>query len=124
MERALSVIWGTEIQRDVFQRWKQGIQGFVLQEKTFSFYFNNRVGFQFSKEEPLALVQHSGGPCAVLSPVQVNRAMWRIRGVVMASHPPPSPPPPRHLSYRNDCSKTSNQTTLRQRIGGIALVSM
>lgn len=120
MERALSVIWGTEIQRDVFQRWKQGIQGFVLREKTFSFYSNDRVGFQFSKEEPLALVQHSGGPCAVLSPVQVNRAMWRIRGVVMAS----PPPPPRHLSYRNDCLKTSNQTTLRQRIGGIALVSM
>ena len=29
------------------------------------------TGFEFSKEEPLALIQHSGGPCAVLSPVQV-----------------------------------------------------
>jgi hypothetical protein len=28
------------------------------------------TGFQFSKDEPTALVQSEGGPCAVLAPVQ------------------------------------------------------
>lgn len=50
MERALSVIWGTDVHDDVFQRWTQG--------------------FVFSTVEPLALLQYSGGPCAVLAPVQ------------------------------------------------------
>lgn len=47
---ALEVIWGKDIKQDVFSRWVQG--------------------FQFSADEPLALVQQSGGPCAVLAPVQ------------------------------------------------------
>lgn len=29
-----------------------------------------RIGFEFSEYEPSALVQHQGGPCAVIAPVQ------------------------------------------------------
>ncbi|XP_019856016.1 PREDICTED: ubiquitin carboxyl-terminal hydrolase FAM188A-like isoform X2 [Amphimedon queenslandica] len=46
----VSAVWGKDIAQDVFQRWNQG--------------------FIFSSKEPLALVQYSGGPCAVLAPVQ------------------------------------------------------
>ncbi|XP_065918521.1 ubiquitin carboxyl-terminal hydrolase MINDY-3-like [Dysidea avara] len=46
----LEIIWGKKIKQEVFSRWVQG--------------------FQFSCDEPLALVQQSGGPCAVLAPVQ------------------------------------------------------
>jgi hypothetical protein len=31
---------------------------------------NFHAGFHFSKDEPTALVQSEGGPCAVLAPVQ------------------------------------------------------
>jgi hypothetical protein len=45
-----NLVWGHEIQEDVFERWNQG--------------------FIFSSEEPLALIQEKGGPCAVIAPVQ------------------------------------------------------
>ncbi|XP_049953550.1 ubiquitin carboxyl-terminal hydrolase MINDY-3 homolog [Schistocerca serialis cubense] len=43
------LLWGT-IKDDVFRRWAQG--------------------FCFSSDEPTALVQNHGGPCAVIAPVQ------------------------------------------------------
>uniref|UniRef100_A0A6M2DD93 Ubiquitin carboxyl-terminal hydrolase MINDY n=1 Tax=Xenopsylla cheopis TaxID=163159 RepID=A0A6M2DD93_XENCH len=46
----LHLLWGSEIKQEVFQRWSQG--------------------FAFSPDEPSALVQNEGGPCAVIAPVQ------------------------------------------------------
>lgn len=34
------------------------------------FRFVSILGFEFSNEEPSALVQKQGGPCAVIAPVQ------------------------------------------------------
>ncbi|CAC5411326.1 MINDY3_4 [Mytilus coruscus] len=45
-----TIIWGTDIKDEVFKRWTQG--------------------FVFSEDEPTALVQFDGGPCAVIAPVQ------------------------------------------------------
>lgn len=44
------LVWGAELRADVFDRWCQG--------------------FVFSEFESTALVQHEGGPCAVIAPVQ------------------------------------------------------
>jgi len=44
------LLWGDKINDDLFRRWSQGIV--------------------FSTEEPTALVQLEGGPCAILAPVQ------------------------------------------------------
>jgi len=44
------LVWGNSIKPDVFLRWSQG--------------------FAFSEDEPSALVQLAGGPCAVIAPVQ------------------------------------------------------
>lgn len=44
------LVWGPLMKEDVFQRWCQG--------------------FVFSENEPTALVQYDGGPCAVIAPVQ------------------------------------------------------
>ncbi|KAG8225059.1 hypothetical protein J437_LFUL000037, partial [Ladona fulva] len=44
------LLWGPYVKDEVFERWAQG--------------------FQFSKEEPTALVQWEGGPCAVIAAVQ------------------------------------------------------
>ncbi|KAK0089689.1 hypothetical protein PV325_006112 [Microctonus aethiopoides] len=44
------LLWGNNVKEDVFNRWAQG--------------------FQFSTDEPTALVQLEGGPCAVIAPVQ------------------------------------------------------
>lgn len=49
-DEIIKVMWGNEVKEDVFKRWKQG--------------------FRFSSDEPTALLQHEGGPCAVLAPVQ------------------------------------------------------
>uniref|UniRef100_A0A1B6M376 Ubiquitin carboxyl-terminal hydrolase MINDY n=2 Tax=Graphocephala atropunctata TaxID=36148 RepID=A0A1B6M376_9HEMI len=46
----IKLMWGSNVKEDVFQRWTQG--------------------FHFSADEPTALVQWEGGPCAVLAPVQ------------------------------------------------------
>lgn len=45
-----NILWGPSVKIDVFRRWAQG--------------------FHFSNEEPTALLQCEGGPCAVLAPVQ------------------------------------------------------
>ncbi|CAK9816738.1 Ubiquitin carboxyl-terminal hydrolase MINDY-3 homolog [Anthophora quadrimaculata] len=45
-----TLLWGNTIKQDVFKRWAQG--------------------FYFSPDEPTALIQAEGGPCAVLAPVQ------------------------------------------------------
>ncbi|EFN79817.1 ubiquitin carboxyl-terminal hydrolase MINDY-3 homolog [Harpegnathos saltator] len=45
-----SLLWGSTVKEDVFKRWAQG--------------------FSFSADEPTALVQREGGPCAVIAPVQ------------------------------------------------------
>ncbi|XP_071439579.1 ubiquitin carboxyl-terminal hydrolase MINDY-3 homolog [Hetaerina americana] len=44
------LLWGPYVKDEVFKRWAQG--------------------FQFSEDEPTALVQWEGGPCAVIAPVQ------------------------------------------------------
>lgn len=44
------LLWGEHVKEDVFRRWAQG--------------------FQFSPDEPSALVQLEGGPCAAIAPVQ------------------------------------------------------
>lgn len=44
------LLWGPVIRPEVFRRWSQG--------------------FDFSAYEPSALVQHDGGPCCVIAPVQ------------------------------------------------------
>lgn len=49
-DEIIKIMWGNEVKEDVFQRWKQG--------------------FRFSSDEPTALIQHEGGPCAVIAPVQ------------------------------------------------------
>lgn len=45
-----ALLWGDVIRPEVFRRWSQG--------------------FDFSQYEPSALVQHDGGPCCVIAPVQ------------------------------------------------------
>lgn len=44
------LLWGDHVKEDVFRRWAQG--------------------FQFSADEPSALIQLEGGPCAAIAPVQ------------------------------------------------------
>ncbi|XP_050663658.1 ubiquitin carboxyl-terminal hydrolase MINDY-3 homolog [Leptidea sinapis] len=44
------LLWGDNVKEDVFRRWAQG--------------------FQFSDDEPSALIQQEGGPCAAIAPVQ------------------------------------------------------
>ncbi|CAF0704696.1 unnamed protein product [Brachionus calyciflorus] len=46
-----NLIWGSNVKQDLFERWSQG------------FIFNNQI-------EPTALLQYSGGPCAVITAVQ------------------------------------------------------
>ncbi|OWF51042.1 hypothetical protein KP79_PYT19576 [Mizuhopecten yessoensis] len=45
-----NLLWGSGLKDEIFARWTQG--------------------FVFSEDEPTALVQHEGGPCAVIAPVQ------------------------------------------------------
>ncbi|XP_020281117.1 ubiquitin carboxyl-terminal hydrolase FAM188A homolog isoform X2 [Pseudomyrmex gracilis] len=44
------LLWGSTVKEDIFKRWAQG--------------------FYFSVDEPTALVQREGGPCAVIASVQ------------------------------------------------------
>jgi len=46
----LSLLWGENVKEDIFERWSQG--------------------FMFSMEEPSALIQEQGGPCAIIASVQ------------------------------------------------------
>lgn len=50
LNEIIKLMWGNHVKEDVFQRWTQG--------------------FHFSPDEPTALIQWEGGPCAVLAPVQ------------------------------------------------------
>lgn len=50
LENIRILLWGSTVKEDVFRRWAQG--------------------FYFSPDEPTALVQREGGPCAVIAPVQ------------------------------------------------------
>lgn len=50
LDRLRALVWGEKVDEDIFLRWAQG--------------------FVFSSVESLALVQHSGGPCAILTAVQ------------------------------------------------------
>uniref|UniRef100_A0A0K8S6T2 Ubiquitin carboxyl-terminal hydrolase MINDY n=1 Tax=Lygus hesperus TaxID=30085 RepID=A0A0K8S6T2_LYGHE len=73
LDEIIKIMWGNEVKEEVFQRWKQG--------------------FKFSPDEPTALIQHEGGPCAVIAPVQAHILKSLI----------------------NDCSpKTTNWTEIRQ----------
>ncbi|RDD42599.1 Protein FAM188A [Trichoplax sp. H2] len=48
----IEIVWGKQIQPSIFRRWCQG--------------------FTFSQHEPSALIQHHGGPCAIITAVQAN----------------------------------------------------
>ncbi|XP_033103168.1 ubiquitin carboxyl-terminal hydrolase MINDY-3-like [Anneissia japonica] len=50
LEELKMLVWGNALTDEVFKRWCQG--------------------FVFSPYEPSALLQHEGGPCAVLAPLQ------------------------------------------------------
>ncbi|XP_072022688.1 ubiquitin carboxyl-terminal hydrolase MINDY-3-like, partial [Amphiura filiformis] len=50
IEAVKTVTWGTNLKEDVFARWGQG--------------------FIFSEDEPAALLQNEGGPCAIIAPLQ------------------------------------------------------
>uniref|UniRef100_H2YTQ3 Ubiquitin carboxyl-terminal hydrolase MINDY n=1 Tax=Ciona savignyi TaxID=51511 RepID=H2YTQ3_CIOSA len=49
-KKLIALIWGPDISDAIFERWSQG--------------------FEWSKDEKCALIQHAGGPCAVIAPVQ------------------------------------------------------
>ncbi|CAF3859558.1 unnamed protein product [Rotaria magnacalcarata] len=46
------LVWGDNIEQSIFERWSQR--------------------FQFSNDEPSALIQYEGGPCSVLTTVQAH----------------------------------------------------
>ncbi|XP_015773086.1 PREDICTED: protein FAM188A-like [Acropora digitifera] len=50
VEEILRLLWGKNVKDDIFKRWSQG--------------------FVFSTDEPSALIQEQGGPCAVIASVQ------------------------------------------------------
>ncbi|EDQ86208.1 uncharacterized protein MONBRDRAFT_28423 [Monosiga brevicollis MX1] len=55
------LIWGTASQdAEIVRRWLQGMSSAAA----------GRFGFEFHDAEPSALVQHAGGPCGVIAPVQ------------------------------------------------------
>ncbi|XP_063374030.1 ubiquitin carboxyl-terminal hydrolase MINDY-3 homolog [Cydia amplana] len=50
LENTRRLLWGEQVKEEVFRRWAQG--------------------FTFSADEPSALTQQEGGPCAAIAPVQ------------------------------------------------------
>ncbi|CAF0766979.1 unnamed protein product [Adineta steineri] len=48
----INIVWGSDIENSIFERWSQP--------------------FQFSIDEPSALIQHEGGPCSVLTTVEAH----------------------------------------------------
>lgn len=50
LQSTRKLLWGNGVKEEVFARWSQG--------------------FVFSEHEATALIQHEGGPCAVIAPVQ------------------------------------------------------
>lgn len=62
LENLRLLLWGPNLKDEVFSRWTQG--------------------FVFSKDEPTALVQLEGGPCAVIAPVQA----FLLKNALFTSH--------------------------------------
>ncbi|XP_064613700.1 LOW QUALITY PROTEIN: ubiquitin carboxyl-terminal hydrolase MINDY-3-like [Liolophura sinensis] len=62
---AANLLWGENLKDEVFSRWTQG--------------------FVFSEDEPTALIQHEGGPCAVIAPVQT----YLLRHCLFSESPTP-----------------------------------
>ena len=66
-----TLVFGAGVNENVFERWLQPI---VFHSKVRLFYilnYLNLIAKQIkSFEEPTALLQFSGGPCAVLAPLQ------------------------------------------------------
>ncbi|XP_068670220.1 ubiquitin carboxyl-terminal hydrolase MINDY-3-like [Montipora foliosa] len=50
VDEVLRLLWGESVKEDIFERWSQG--------------------FVFSADEPSALIQEQGGPCAIIASVQ------------------------------------------------------
>ncbi|XP_069110712.1 ubiquitin carboxyl-terminal hydrolase MINDY-3-like [Argopecten irradians] len=59
-----NLLWGSALKDEIFTRWTQG--------------------FSFSEDEPTALVQHEGGPCAIIAPVQA----YVLRAALFKDNPP------------------------------------
>ncbi|KAJ8025334.1 Ubiquitin carboxyl-terminal hydrolase MINDY-3 [Holothuria leucospilota] len=63
VEEVRSLIWGKTLDENVFARWCQG--------------------FIFSEDEPTALLQNEGGPCAIIAPLQA----FIIKNLLFSSEP-------------------------------------
>uniref|UniRef100_F6S4C0 Ubiquitin carboxyl-terminal hydrolase MINDY n=1 Tax=Ciona intestinalis TaxID=7719 RepID=F6S4C0_CIOIN len=62
-KKLLALVWGENMSDTIFQRWSQG--------------------FEWSPDEKCALVQHAGGPCAVIAPMQgflLKNILFKIDG--------------------------------------------
>ena len=67
-EDLLTLVWGPNIKQELFTRWSQGkVHNFFCKLLIVLFSI---AGFIFSPNEKTALIQASGGPCAVIAPVQ------------------------------------------------------
>ncbi|XP_071803344.1 ubiquitin carboxyl-terminal hydrolase MINDY-3-like isoform X1 [Asterias amurensis] len=64
LDEVVCMTWGPELKEDVFARWGQG--------------------FAFSEHEPSALLQHEGGPCAVIAPLQA----FILKALLFQGEPP------------------------------------
>ena len=66
-----TLVFGAGVNENVFERWLQPI---VFHSKVRLFYILNYLNIIAKQiksfEEPTALLQFSGGPCAVLAPLQ------------------------------------------------------
>ncbi|ESP01777.1 hypothetical protein LOTGIDRAFT_225148 [Lottia gigantea] len=63
LQRLTKMLWGNNVKEDVFDRWSQG--------------------FIFSEDEPTALAQLEGGPCAIIVPVQA----YILKNIFFSDHP-------------------------------------
>ncbi|XP_038044382.1 ubiquitin carboxyl-terminal hydrolase MINDY-3-like [Patiria miniata] len=64
LEEVVRLTWGSQLKEDVFARWCPG--------------------FSFSEHEPTALIQHEGGPCAVIAPLQA----FILKALLFQGEPP------------------------------------
>lgn len=77
------LLWGPDVSVEVYQRWNQGIWIRKLLCTSYQLWYTLLwislmhlmvaiviLGFVFGSDEPTALLQHDGGPCAVIVPVQ------------------------------------------------------
>ncbi|KAK6165696.1 hypothetical protein SNE40_022575 [Patella caerulea] len=65
IQELTKLLWGNNVKDDVFDRWSQG--------------------FVFSEDEPSALVQLEGGPCAIIVPVQA----YILKHILFSDQPKP-----------------------------------